>query len=62
VTQTFFAKLANHEYEFGQGDTLTVNLIAEQELNEFVGAYENKSFYITKVHKHTKGPKQEQLL
>jgi hypothetical protein len=57
----FFAKLANHEYEFGQGDTLTVDLIVEQELNEFVGAYENKSFYITKVYKHSKGPKQESL-
>jgi hypothetical protein len=59
--EDFFAKLANHEYEFGQGDILTVDLIVEQELNEFVGAYENKSFYITKVHHHTKGPKQETL-
>lgn len=58
----FFEKLATHEYEFGQGDTLFVDLIAEQELNTFVGAYENKSFYISKVHKHSKGPKQGQLL
>jgi hypothetical protein len=57
----FFAKLANHEYEFGQGDTLTVDLVAEQELNELVGAYENKSFYIAKVHRHSKGPKQEPM-
>jgi hypothetical protein len=58
---SFFAKLANHEYEFGQGDSLTVDLIAQQELNELVGAYENKSFYIAKVYKHSKGPKQEPM-
>jgi hypothetical protein len=59
---SFFAKLANHEYEFGQGDSLVVDLIAQQELNDVVGAYENKSFYIAKVYKHSKGPKQEALL
>lgn len=59
---SFFAKLANHEYEFGQGDSLMVDLIAQQELNELVGAYENKSYYVAKVHKHSKGPKQEPLL
>jgi hypothetical protein len=58
----FFEKMAKHEYEFGQGDILLVDLVAAQELNELVGAYENKSFHITKVHKHTKGPKQEPLL
>ena len=58
----FFAKLANHEYEFGQGDSLIVDLVVQQELNDLVGAYENKSFYITKVHRHSKGPKQEPLL
>src|SRR6185312_4857347 len=59
---SFFAKLANHEYEFGQGDSLIVDLVVQQELNELVGAYENKSFYITKVYRHSKGPKQEPLL
>jgi hypothetical protein len=59
---SFFSKLANHEYEFGQGDSLIVDLIAQQELNDLVGAYENKSFYIAKVYKHSKGPKQEPLL
>ncbi|SHG64269.1 hypothetical protein [Bradyrhizobium erythrophlei] len=58
---SFFEKLANHEYEFGQGDTLTVDLVAEQEINDFVGAYETKTFYITKVHKHSRGPKQQTL-
>jgi hypothetical protein len=58
----FFEKLAKHEYEFGQGDTLLVDLVAAQELNELIGAYENKSFHITKVHKHTKGPRQGLLL
>jgi hypothetical protein len=58
----FFEKLAKHEYEFGQGDTLLVDLVAVQDLNELVGAYENKSYHINKVYKHTKGPKQEPLL
>ncbi|RTL55303.1 MAG: hypothetical protein EKK40_00730 [Bradyrhizobiaceae bacterium] len=60
--EDFFLKLANHYYEFGQGDSLLVDMVAEQELNEVAGAYENKSFYITKVHKHSKGPKQGSLL
>jgi len=60
--ESFFAKLANHEYEFGQGDSLIVDLIAQQELNELVGAYQNKSFYIAKVHKRSKGPRQVPLL
>jgi hypothetical protein len=59
---SFFEKLANHEYEFGQGDVLLVDLIAKQELNPSIKAYENKAFYISKVHKHTKGPRQAPLL
>jgi hypothetical protein len=59
--ESFFAKLANHEYEFGQGDTLIIDLLADQELNEIVGAYENKRFHVTRVHSHTKGPKQGRL-
>jgi hypothetical protein len=58
---SFFAKLANHEYEFGQGDLLTVDLLADQELNEIVGAYENRRFHVTRVYSHTKGPKQGRL-
>lgn len=59
---SFFEKLANHEYEFGQGDALQVDLVAKQELNFAIKAYENKSFYISKVHKHTKGLRQPALL
>lgn len=58
----FFLKLANHEYEFGQGDTLVVDLVAQQELNTVAGAYENKSYYISRVHRHSKGSKQESML
>lgn len=58
----FFLRLAEHEYEFGQGDSLLVDLLAEQQLNEILGAYENVGYHITKVHSHTKGPKQAQLL
>ncbi|MFC0240450.1 hypothetical protein [Rhodopseudomonas telluris] len=58
----FFEKLANHEYEFGQGDVLTVDLVVSQRLNEIVGAYENVSFHVTKVHDHARGPKQGTLL
>lgn len=58
----FFEKLALHEYEFGQGDSLLIDLVAEQELNEFVHAYENKSYHVIKVHSHTQGPKQPSML
>jgi hypothetical protein len=57
----FFDKLAQHEYEFGQGDTLIVDLVAEQELNEIVGAYVTKRYHVTKVHSHNRGPKQSSL-
>ena len=57
----FFEKLAQHEYEFGQGDTLVVDLLAEQELNEIVGAYVTKRFHVMKVHSHKRGPKQSSL-
>jgi hypothetical protein len=58
----FFEKLILHEYEFSQGDSLVVDLVAEQELNEFVKAYETKSYHVTKVHSHSKGPKQPSML
>ena len=58
---TFFDKLFVHEYEFGQGDSLVIDLIAEQELNEFVHAYETKSYHVIKVHSHTRGPKQPSM-
>jgi hypothetical protein len=58
----FFEKLTLHEYEFGQGDSLVVDLVAAQVLNEFVKAYETKSYYIEKVHSHSKGPKQPSML
>jgi hypothetical protein len=59
---TFFDKLIIHDYEFGQGDTLVVDLVAKQELNEFVKAYETKNYYISKVHSHSKGQKQPSML
>lgn len=58
---SFFDKLASHEYEFGQGDILTVDMVVDQELNDLVGAYENKGYHITKVHRHQRGPKQGEL-
>jgi len=58
----FFEKLLLHEYEFGQGDSLVVDLVAEQELNDFVHAYETKSYHVIKVHSHTRGPKQPSML
>jgi hypothetical protein len=58
----FFEKLALHEYEFGQGDSLVIDLVAEQELNEFLHAYETKSYHVMKVHSHTRGPKQPSML
>jgi hypothetical protein len=58
----FFEKLALHEYEFGQGDSLVIDLVAEQELNEFVRAYETKGYHVIKVHSHTRGPKQLPML
>lgn len=58
----FFEKLAQHEYEFGQGDSLIVDLVAEQSLNEIVKAYETKGYHITRVHSHSKGPKQPSML
>lgn len=57
----FFSKLASHEYEFGQGDILVVDLVIDQELNDIVGAYENKAYHVEKVHSHRKGPKQASL-
>lgn len=57
----FFTKLATHEYEFGQGDQLLVDLVADQELNQVVGAYQNRAYHIVKVHSHTKGPKQPSM-
>lgn len=57
----FFFKLAQHEYEFGQGDILDVDLLVEQKLNEFVGAYENEKFHVVKVHSHSSGPRQGTL-
>lgn len=59
--ESFFEKLANHVYEFGQGDALLVDLVAKQQLNVTIKAYENRAFYIAKVHKHTKGPRQTSL-
>lgn len=58
----FFEKLLLHEYEFGQGDSLVIDLVAEQELNEFVHAYETKSYHVVKVHSHRRGPKQLSML
>ena len=58
----FFVKLATHEYEFGQGDQLIVDLAADQELNEIVGAYQNRGYHIVKVHSHAKGPRQPSML
>lgn len=58
----FFAKMAQHEYEFGQGDQLVVDMVADQELNEIVSAYETRGYHIIKVHSHTKGPKQPSML
>jgi hypothetical protein len=58
----FFEKLFLHEYEFGQGDALVVDLVVEQELNEFVHAYENKNYHVIKVHSHIRGPKQPSML
>jgi hypothetical protein len=60
--EDFFTKLATHEYEFGQGDQLVVDMVADQELNEIVGAYATKSYHIIKVHSHAKGPKQFSML
>jgi hypothetical protein len=59
---SFFEKLKLHEYEFGQGDSLVVDLVAAQELNEFVHAYENKRYFVSKVYSHSKGPKQPSML
>ena len=56
-----FEKLLLHEYEFGQGDTLILDLVAEQELNEFVKAYETKRYHVVKVHSHRRGPKQPSM-
>lgn len=58
----FFERLLLHEYEFGQGDLLVIDLVAEQELNEFVKAYETKRYHVVKVHSHRKGPKQLSML
>jgi len=51
-----------HEYEFGQGDSLVIDLVAEQELNDFVHAYETKNYHVVKVHSHTRGSKQPSML
>jgi len=58
----FFEKLLLHEYEFGQGDSLVIDLVADQELNEFAHAYETKSYHVLKVHSHSRGPKQPSML
>lgn len=58
----FFEKLILHEYEFGQGVSLVIDLVAEQELNEFVQAYETRSYHVIKVHSHKRGPKQLSML
>ncbi|MGD9924720.1 MAG: hypothetical protein AB7O60_08250 [Variibacter sp.] len=61
IDEDFYLKLERHEYEFGQGDALIVDLMVEQELDKLVGAYENKKFHVTKVHSHSKGLKQTSL-
>jgi hypothetical protein len=61
LDDSFFEKLLLHLYEFGQGDTLVVDLVANQELNEFVKAYETKSYHVVKVHSHSKAPKQPSM-
>lgn len=61
LDDNFFDKLANHEYEFGQGDVLTIDLEVEQKLNPYIRAYENKLYHVTKVHSHSKGPKQRRM-
>jgi hypothetical protein len=58
----FFEKLLFHEYEFGQGDSLIIDLVADQQLNEFVKAYETKGYHVVKVHSHRRGPKQPPML
>lgn len=58
----FFSKVAAHDYEFGHGDQLLVDLEVDQELNKLVGAYENRAYHVLKVHSQTKGSKQLDML
>jgi hypothetical protein len=60
--QTFFDRLAARQFEFGQGDTLGVELAIHQTLDEASGAYINDYYEVVRVVSHTPGPKQKDLL
>ena len=56
--EEFFKKLANHEYEFGQGDQLDVILAIHQTKDDISGVYLNEGYEIVRVKDHQRGPKQ----
>jgi hypothetical protein len=48
LQQVVVLKAVLEKSKFGQGDTLIIDLLADQELNEIVGAYKNKRFHVTR--------------
>lgn len=59
--QTFFDRLARHEYEFGQGDVLHVLLAIHQRRDDISGAFINEWYEVVRVFTHMSGPRQTGL-
>jgi len=55
---SFFERLANREYVFGQGDVLDVLLAIHQKRDDISGAYINDHYEVMEVTSHTPGPRQ----
>lgn len=57
----FLGQLARRERTFGIGDDMIADLLLRQRRNE-IGAWENKSVRITKVHDLRPAPEDQKLL
>jgi len=55
---TFFDRLARREFEFGQGDVLSVTLRIYRVRDEVSGAFLNERYEVSEVKDYTPGPRQ----
>ena len=61
LDETFYNKLASHEYVIGIGDTLQVVLRIHQYKDEKVGTWIDESYEVLEVLGHTPGPHQYEM-
>ena len=61
-SETFFHKLASHEYKFTQGDVLDVTLRIYQRRDDISGVWINTGYEVIEVHGLENMPRQSSLL